>query len=125
MPHIESLRSTLDARRSTLDARRSTLDARRYKRLAILCLIGVLLAAAQSARADAPTVAELQKQIDELKAQQGRALISTDGKAPVPCDAGHAGTLLLSRAANAAERLCVCTFAHEWSDTTTGKACFR
>ncbi len=118
MPHIESLRSTLDARRSTL-------DARRYKSLAILCLIGVLLAAAQSARADAPTVAELQKQNDALKAQQGRTLISTDGKAPVPCDAGHAGTLLLARAANAVETLCVCTFAHEWSNTATGKACFR
>ena len=91
----------------------------------LLFALAVSLGLAPTARADAPTVAELQKQIDALKAQQGRALISTDGKAPVPCDAGHAGTLLLARAANAVETLCVCAFAHEWSDTATGKACFR
>jgi hypothetical protein len=91
----------------------------------LLFMLAVSLGLAHTAHADAPTVAELQKQIDELKARQGRALISTDGKAPVPCDAGHAGTLLLSRTANAAETFCVCTFAHEWSDTATGKACFR
>jgi hypothetical protein len=91
----------------------------------LLFTLAVSFGVAATARADAPTVTALQKQIDELKAQQGRALISTDGKAPVPCDAGHAGTLLLARAANAVETLCVCTFAHEWSDTATGKACFR
>jgi hypothetical protein len=91
----------------------------------LLFTLAVSLGLAPTAHAAAPTVAELQKQIDELKARQGRALIATDGKAPVPCDAGHAGTLLLARAANAVETLCVCTFAHEWSNTATGKACFR
>ena len=91
----------------------------------LLFTLAVSFGLAPTARADAPTVAELQKQIDELKAQQGRALISTDGKAPVPCDAGHAGTLLISRTANTGETFCVCTFAHKWSDTASGKACFR
>lgn len=96
------------------------------RRVIAVAALGIFLCVQYPANADqspaTPTVADLQKEIVALKAQQGRALISKNGEAPVPCDAEHTGTLVFVRSP---EKLCICTFDNEWADIVTGKACLR